>query len=99
MKKAIHYLFVALALAGAAPAAASQQSTTTPAPAVVRAQEDADADAAFPVRDTAPRLQRAYLHVFLAFGIAWVLIFGYAVTLGKRFNRLEQDLERFNRPR
>lgn len=77
---------------------AGQSTAPTPAPPsaeIVQAQEQQEM--AFPVRDTAPRLQRAYLHVFLAFGIAWVLLLIYAVSLGNRFKRLERDLERLRR--
>lgn len=36
--------------------------------------------------------QRAYTHLFLAFGIAWVALFGYAVSLNRRFRRLEEQV-------
>lgn len=91
--------FAVLALLLATPAVGVAQTPETAPPAVVESAETADQDAtaAFPVRDTAPRLQRAYLHVFLAFGVAWLLILAYAMTLGSRFSRLEKDLERFKR--
>ena len=40
----------------------------------------------------APRSGRAYSHVFLAFGIAWVLVLGFVVVLGRRFAAVERDL-------
>lgn len=39
-----------------------------------------------------PRTLRAYWHVFIAFGLAWVLLFGYAISVGRRFSRLEQEV-------
>ena len=41
-----------------------------------------------------PSFQRAYLHVFLAFGIAWALLLGYVVLLNRRLGEAERDLER-----
>ena len=43
----------------------------------------------------APRSGRAYNHVFLAFGIAWALMLGFVVMLGRRFAAVERDLSRF----
>jgi CcmD family protein len=40
----------------------------------------------------APRSGRAYSHVFLAFGIAWALMLGFVVVLGRRFAAVERDL-------
>ncbi len=37
---------------------------------------------------------RDYWHVFLAFGCAWVLIFGYLVMMGRRFGQLEEEVRR-----
>jgi hypothetical protein len=42
----------------------------------------------------APRSGRAYSHVFLAFGIAWALMLGFVVALGRRFAAVERDLAR-----
>ena len=41
-----------------------------------------------------PATDRAYLHVFLAFGIAWVLILGYVVLLHRRLAAAERDAGR-----
>jgi CcmD family protein len=40
-----------------------------------------------------PRTLRAYGHVFIAFALAWVLLFGYALSLGRRFGRLEREVD------
>jgi len=40
-----------------------------------------------------PRTLRAYWHVFIAFGLAWVFLFGYALSLGRRFRNLEREVE------
>ena len=100
MNKVIRSLLLGMVLLVPGRTLAAQEAeppTEIVAPGV---QEQVDGEAAgFPVRDTAPRLQRAYLHVFLAFGIAWLMILGYGVTLGRRFNRLEEDLERYTRSR
>jgi CcmD family protein len=39
-----------------------------------------------------PRTLRAYWHVFAAFAFAWLLILGYAISLARRFRRLEQQV-------
>ncbi|HEX8358485.1 MAG TPA: CcmD family protein [Longimicrobium sp.] len=40
-----------------------------------------------------PRTLRAYWHVFAAFTFAWLMILGYAVSLARRFRRLEEKLD------
>jgi CcmD family protein len=47
-----------------------------------------------PLRPTPPRTLRAYWHVFTAFAVAWILLFGYALSLGRRFTRVERELQR-----
>ena len=78
------------AAAQSAPAAAAQ------APAAVPGQEASTGTQA--LRRTAdappPRTLRAYWHVFIAFTLAWLLVFGYAISLGRRFRRLEEQLDR-----
>jgi CcmD family protein len=41
-----------------------------------------------------PRTLRAYWHVFAAFAVAFTLLFGYALVLGRRFGALERQVER-----
>lgn len=50
--------------------------------------------AAAPAALPAPGTQRAYWHVFLAFGIAWALLLGYVVLLNRRLAEAERDLAR-----
>jgi CcmD family protein len=64
--------------APAAGPAASVQATTPPV--------------GLPQRAAPPRTLRDYTHVFAAFAIAWLLLFGYVVSLGRRWARVEQEL-------
>lgn len=86
-----------LALAPAPARALAQETTTTSAPAVAQPQV-ATAPAAsaqpsgLPVQGGPPRTLRAYWHVYAAFTIAWLLVFGYAISLGRRFGRLEREV-------
>jgi CcmD family protein len=41
-----------------------------------------------------PRSMRPYWHVFMAFAVVWLLLFGYALTVGRRFGRLEEEVRR-----
>jgi len=69
-----------LAAQDAPPAAASAQAPAT--------------SAALPADQTAPpRTMRAYWHVFAAFTIAWLLLFGYVVSIGRRFRTLEREVD------
>ncbi len=49
-----------------------------------------------PVQSAPARSMRAYWHVFIAFGITWVLIFGFALSIGRRFGRLEVEIQRMS---
>lgn len=40
-----------------------------------------------------PRTLRAYWHVFIAFAVTWLLLFGYALSLGRRWAALERQLQ------
>ncbi|HEX8906873.1 MAG TPA: CcmD family protein, partial [Longimicrobiaceae bacterium] len=48
-------------------------------------------------RPTPPRTLRAYWHVFVAFTIVWLLVFGYAFSLGRRFRKLEHEVDALRR--
>lgn len=37
---------------------------------------------------------RPYGHVFVAYALAWALIFGWVVSLGRRWRRVEDELDR-----
>lgn len=39
------------------------------------------------------RQMRHFWHVFIAFGIAWLLVFGWAVSIARRLARVEERLE------
>lgn len=51
-----------------------------------------------PQRAAPPRTLRAYWHVFIAFAIVWALLFGYALSVGRRFGRLEDEVRRLGGP-
>jgi CcmD family protein len=50
-----------------------------------------------PQRAAPPRTLRAHWHVFVAFALVWVLLFGYALSLGRRFRRLDDEVQRLHR--
>ncbi|HEV2148882.1 MAG TPA: CcmD family protein [Longimicrobiaceae bacterium] len=72
----------------AAPAAAAQ-APADPAPSV---QAPPQTSTGLPQRAAPPRTLRDYTHVFAAFAIAWLLLFGYVVSIGRRWARVEQEL-------
>jgi len=72
----------ATAQAGAAQTTDATQAAGVQAPAAASGLQ----------RATPPRTLRAYWHVFIAFAVAWVLLFGYVVTLAQRFKRLEEQV-------
>ena len=45
-----------------------------------------------PQRAAPPRTLRDYTHVFAAFAMAWILLFGYVVSLGRRWSAVEREL-------
>lgn len=93
----IRIVLIAFLTVLAAPSAAQVQpdtgaATTTYQPAA------AGAASALPAREAPPRSLRAYWHVFIAFAIAWVLLFGYVVLIARRSRRLEEQLDGLARP-
>ena len=40
-----------------------------------------------------PRTLRHYWHVFTAFAIVWLLLFGYTLSVARRFARLEDEVK------
>jgi CcmD family protein len=70
-------------------AAAAQSGAPTAAPAPV----PASVSSGLPATSSPPRTLRAYAHVFAAFAIAWVLLFGYVVFIARKFRRVEEQLE------
>lgn len=74
----------------AAPAATATADSATGAPLV--AAPAPSTASGLPVQSGPPRTLRAYWHVYAAFTIAWLLVFGYAISLGRRFGRLEREI-------
>jgi len=72
----------------AAPAEAAQSPVAAPA-----AGDEGGAAA----RPVAPRSMRPYWHLFIAFGLTWVLLLGYVVSLARRFARLEETAHQLGR--
>lgn len=96
--------FALVLLLAASPLAAQDTGAYAPAAAVQEpAGEAAEAPAVaapagdfagLPERAAPPRTLRDYSHVFIAFALAWLLLFGYVVSLGRRFARVEDGLRR-----
>ncbi len=97
--RSIRIVLLALAALTAVPAAPSslvaQEPVVAPAGAAApsSAAPAADAGASTLPRYTPPRTLRAYTHVFAAFTVAWVLLFGYMVFLARKFRRVEEQVE------
>jgi CcmD family protein len=103
IRRRVPLLVLALALSSGGPAAlraqAAEPVSTAPAAAAGSMATSAPADApqepsGLPARETPPRTMRAYWHVFAAFAVAWLLLFGYALSLGRRFASLEREVRR-----
>lgn len=78
----------------AATEAAAVSSSGAPAyPEAAAPAADAAVQTSAPLpRSTPPRTLRAYTHVFAAFAIAWVLLFGYLVFVSQKFRRVEEQV-------
>jgi CcmD family protein len=89
-----------LAFTPAPTRALAQETSTTIAPAgetapsapLTAAPEQAATSSGLPASVTAARTLRAHWHVYAAFTIAWLLVFGYVISLARRFGRLENEL-------
>ena len=77
------------------PAASAEPATVS---AIEAASTDQDTvvstTGGLPERAPQARTMRAYWHVFIAFAATWLLLFGYALTVGRRFGQLESELQR-----
>lgn len=96
MRRALLAPVLALALAfGSAPARAQEPAPAASAPAATPDASQAlrTQVQSLPEPSAPPRTLRAYWHVFAAFAFAWVLILGYAISLARRFRRLEQQVD------
>jgi CcmD family protein len=87
-------VLIAFALV-AAPSAGPAAQAPEPVPVIERVEPAADTPPAtgIPARYTPPRTLRAYWHLFIAFAVTWVLIFGYTVLIGRRLARIERELD------
>jgi CcmD family protein len=75
------------AAAPASPAASQSGLQATGSPGYMSAETAPVAGTAQP-----PRTLRAYWHVFIAFAVTLLLLFGYALSLGRRWARLEREV-------
>jgi CcmD family protein len=87
-------LFALLAAPAAGPSMIAQAPAAEAAapPATATAAAAAQSGSAGVPRYTPPRTLRAYAHVFAAFAIAWVLLFGYVVFIAHKFRRVEEQV-------
>lgn len=103
LRIALLALFALAAVPAAhAQAPAGERSTEAAGAASAGAPVSPAADAAdapsssasnLPARYTPPRTLRAYTHVFVAFAVAWALLFGYVVFIARKFRRVEEQVE------
>jgi CcmD family protein len=88
-------------LAAVIAAALALSAAPSATPALAQGSPPAEAAAAQPAPSALPgdqlaappRTLRAYWHVFIAFTLAWLFLFGYALSLGRRFGRLEREID------
>jgi CcmD family protein len=82
------------AQAASAPATSAATSATTDGSASPAAQPGAcSTSTGLPAEPAPPRTLRAYWHVWIAFTLAWLLLFGYVISVGRRFGKLEREVE------
>lgn len=100
---ALAVVFVSAPLRAQAPAgetateAAAVASQGAPTSVSTPATEPAPSATSSLPRATPPRTLRAYAHVFVAFAVAWVLLFGYVVFLSRKFRRVEEQVAALSR--
>ena len=87
-------LAVLLALVAAPSLAPLRAQPDTGAATTSYQPAPAGAGSSLPARQAPPRTFRAYWHVFIAFAVAWLLLFGYTVSIARRFRRVEEQLDR-----
>jgi CcmD family protein len=96
MRRALLAPVLALSLAfGSAPVRAQEPAPAAAAPAATpdASQAHRTQVQSLPEQSAPPRTLRAYWHVFAAFAFAWIMILGYAISLARRFRRLEQQVD------
>src|SRR5687767_7768378 len=89
-------LFALLAAPAAGPSLVALQPAATEAAAPAADAAAQTSSAGLP-RYTPARTMRAYAHVFVAFAVAWVLLFGYVVFIARKFRRVEEQVEALSR--
>lgn len=47
-----------------------------------------------PGANLASQSMRPYAHVFWAYALAWALVLGWVISIGRRWSRVEDDLQR-----
>ena len=82
----------ALAQEQTPPTTIAPAGETAPGAPLTAAPEQAATSSGLPASVTAARTLRAHWHVYTAFTIAWLLVFGYVISLARRFGRLENEL-------
>ena len=89
---------LALALAPSlAPSQVAMKETASPVAVamtsnMVSVQSPTESSSGLPAQTAPPRTLRAHWHVYIAFTATWLLLFGYALSLGRRFGRLEDEI-------
>lgn len=96
MKRFSLFLALFLALSGGAPVSASVQNAA-PEPAATTTEAQLSEAHGVPTtltaeRAVAGRTLRSHWHVFIAFALAWALLFGYALSVGRRISRLGREV-------
>lgn len=77
---------------GSSQADSAIRAEDSAAPVAVDASSMTQASPALLPTSSQPRSMRAYWHVFIAFGLTWLLLLGYIVSLGRRFSQLEREV-------
>src|SRR3954454_499200 len=72
---------------------ATRASAQEPAPTTVAVTQPGASALPGEQAPAPPRTLRAYWHVFIAYALAWLFLFGYALSLGRRFRKLERDID------
>jgi CcmD family protein len=93
MRTLLLVFVAALGFSAAAPVPSALAQATAPAVQAAPATAAPSPGAAALPRYTQPRTLRAYWHLFIAFAVAWLLVFGYTVSIARRFGRIERELE------
>jgi CcmD family protein len=86
-------LFALLTAPATAPSLAQAPAAPATESAAPTAVDASQSGSGLPGRATPPRTLRAYAHVFAAFAIAWVLLFGYVVFIARKFRRVEEQVD------